>query len=145
MGFFRIIKSILAAAGKTSGFSVEGFSAPSREFATQVEVIAYVMGKTPEHGWASFVPCSEHRTIIQATPDSINTCTEKVDAAAIARRIGVTALAEVIEEEQIRTGDPTMHVIKNTSPHEMAEIIHGIFVHHYGFPPDYRLECWIES
>lgn len=82
--------------------------------------------------------------MIQAIPDSINTRRERLDVAAIARRIGLSPLAEVIEQEQIRTGDPTMHVIKNPSPHEMAEIIHGIFVHHHQFPSDYRLECWIE-
>lgn len=118
--------------------------APSPEFPKQADAMAHVIRQIRSEGWATFEASDGKRDIIvQVTPDSVNTCREEVDIPGIARKIGLSALAQAIEDEGIT--DRTAHRLPGASAEEIAEIVHGVFLHHYGLPQDYGVDCSLDD
>jgi hypothetical protein len=138
LGFFDAIKKFLPKVS----IAQEYHNAPSEQFPTQTDLMTYLIERITPAGWAS-LDASEggQEILIQATSDSINTCKEEVDVIAIARQLGLDALADTL----VTSHDRTMHHMPQASPLEIAEVAHGVFVHHFGLTPQYRLEGWLES
>ncbi len=142
MGFLQKLKNALASAAPTK---VEA-TGPGEQYATAVDAIAAVIEQMTDDRWATTEVEDRGKTlIIQVSGDQINTCTEEVDVVAIARKLGLTALATVLENEARRHGDRTLHHLPDASPREIAEIVNGIFLHHYHAAPNYRVHAWLES
>jgi hypothetical protein len=138
MGLVALLKMVFASR---SGKRLEA-SAPTAEFPHQVDAIEHVISNIEQNRYATFVANNGSRDlIIQATPDSINTCKENVDAAEIARKIGLSAIAELIEESRSIKRDHTTHHVPNASARELAELVNAIYIHHYRLSAQYSIEA----
>lgn len=119
-------------------------AAPSPEHPHQVDAIASLIARLDEDQWATFEarnPPGESVVIEVAGPPAygINTCTEEIDLPAIARAIGLTAVADAITPGGERD-DRTMHTAPGASAAELAELVNAIFRHHHRLPPEYVVE-----
>ena len=138
MGFLDAIKKLLPKVS----IAQEYHKAPSEQFPAQTDLMIHLIERIAPDGWASFDASEGGKEIlIQATSESINMCKEEVDVTAIARQLGLDALADTL----VTSHDRTMHHMPQASPREIAEVAHGVFVHHFGLTPHYRLEGWLES
>lgn len=132
---------------------------PSAQYATQVDaIVALLDAGFTENEWASFDARDaggDEWVTVQVWGHRINTLAEPVDLAAALRAAGLEALAtlahkaSVREQNRAQYHDPefmqkvtpgTLFSLNDATNAELAEAVHAIFQHHYGFSNMYELE-----
>lgn len=92
--------------------------------------------------WCTIEAGGEEKHTIQIAADQVNTLQEAIDLPGIARRIGLSALADSMVDS---AGDMTLHKLPTASPGETTAVVHAVFMTHFGLEDPYPVRCLLES
>lgn len=150
MEFFDRLRKALSSGtprDKNSATEWGHVIAPSVRYPTAIEAIAALLPEAKSWQWATFEAdrLDGEAAIIEVHGATINTCNEEVDLRAIARAIGLDALADAINVGGASGDDHSLHNVPRANVAEIAELVNAVYIHHYQLRTDYRIEGYLQD